>query len=78
MITLHSSLRVIISVLMLSIESVSDLSPGGKNPYLIISTSTLLATVDSTGIPFHHQSKKINKLMVLRLLETPQSSQNTE
>jgi len=30
------------------------------------------------GIPFHHQSKKINKLMVLSLLETPQFPQNTE
>ena len=50
---------------MLSNESVSDLSPGGENPCLIISSSTLLATVDSNrfnGIPFHHQSKKIDKI----------------
>jgi len=33
-------LRVLISVLVLSTESVSDLSPGGENPCLIISTST--------------------------------------
>jgi len=45
-------LRVIISVLMLSNESVSDFSPEGENPSLIISTSTLLATIDSTEYHF--------------------------
>jgi len=41
MIIPHPLLRVIISVLVLSNDSVSDLSPGGENPCLIISTSTL-------------------------------------
>ena len=39
MITPRPLLRVIISVLVLSTESVSDLSPGGENPCLIIPTS---------------------------------------
>jgi len=47
MITPRPLLRVIISVLVLSNESVLVFSPGGENPCLIISTSTLLATVDS-------------------------------
>jgi len=47
MITPRSLLQVIISVLVLSTESVSVLLPGGENPCLIISTSTFLATVDS-------------------------------
>jgi len=51
---------------VLSIESESDLSQGGENPCLIISTSTLLATVDSTEC-------HCNKLMVLRLLEISKS-----
>jgi len=46
MVTPRPLLRVIISVLVLSTEFVSDLSPEGENPCLIISTSTLLATVD--------------------------------
>jgi len=45
MMTTRTLFRVIFSVL---VESVSDLSSGGENSYLIISTSTLLATVDST------------------------------
>jgi len=61
MITPHPLLRVIISVLVLSNESISDLSPGSENPCLILSTSTLLATVnsiDSTESPFHHHFKR--------------------
>jgi len=54
MITLRSLLRVIISVLVLSNESVSDLSLEGENPCLIISTSTLLATVDSIDSTKYH------------------------
>ena len=60
-ITSRPLLLVIISVLVLSNESVSDLSSGGENPCLIIEMSTLLATVDSidsTEYHFHHQSKK--------------------
>jgi len=61
MITPRPLLRVIISVLASSTESVSDISLGGENPCLIISTSMILATIDSinsTGIPFHRQSKR--------------------
>jgi len=58
MITPRPLLRVIISVLVLSTESVSDLSPGGENPCLIISTSTLLAMVDSM------EDRQINKYYV--------------
>jgi len=54
MITPHPLLRVIISVLVLSNESVSDLSPRGENPCLIISTSKLLATVDSIHSTEYH------------------------
>jgi len=50
MITPHPLLRVII--LVLSNESVLIFSPGGEKPCLIISTSTLLATVDSTEYHF--------------------------
>jgi len=52
MITPRLLLRVIISVLVLSTESVSDLSPGGENPCLIISMSTLLTMVDTTKYPY--------------------------
>jgi len=52
MITPCPLLRDIISVLVLSTKYVSDLSPGGENPCLIISTLTLLATVDSTEYHF--------------------------
>jgi len=61
MITSRPFLQVIISVLWLSIEFVSDLSPKDENPCFIISTSTLLATIDSidsTEYHFHHQSKR--------------------
>jgi len=52
MITPRPLLRVIISVLVLSNESVLVFSLGGENPYLIISTSTISATVDSTEYHF--------------------------
>ena len=67
-ITLHSLMRVIISVLVLSIESVSDLSPGGENPCLIISTSMLLATVDSTEYHFisNLKDQQINGITIIR------------
>jgi len=61
MITPRPLLRLIISVLVLSTESVSDLLPGGENPYLIISMSTLIAmidSIDSTEYHFHHQSDR--------------------
>jgi len=58
MITPRPLLRVIILVLVLSTESVSDLSPGGENPYLIISTSTLFSNGRFNRIPFRHQSEK--------------------
>ena len=48
MITPRPLLWVIISVLILSTESVSDLSPGGENPRLII--STLLARQEEHSI----------------------------
>jgi len=54
MITPRPLLQVIISVLVLSIESVLDLSQGGENPFLIISTSTLLATVNSIDSTEYH------------------------
>jgi len=84
MITPRSLLRVIIviiSVFVLSTESVSDLSPRGENPCLYHFDIDALSNGRFNrfnGIPFHHQSKKIDKLMVLRLLETPQSPQNTK
>jgi len=58
MITPRPLLLVIISVLVLSNESVLVFSLEGENPCLIISTSTLLATVDFNGIPFHHQTNR--------------------
>jgi len=71
MITPHQLLRVIISVLVLSNESVSDLSPGGENPFLIISTSTLLATVDSINSTEYHfiinlKDQQINSITFVR------------
>jgi len=55
MITPHPLLRVIISVLVLSNESVSDLSLGGENPCLTISNvDALLATVDSIDSTEYH------------------------
>jgi len=67
MITPHSLLREIISVLVLSIEPVS----GDENPCLIISTSTLLVTVDSidsTEIHFiiNLKDRQINGIMFVR------------
>jgi len=78
MITPHPLLRVIISVLVLSNEYVSVLSPGGENPCLIISTSTLQAMVDSTEYHFISNLKDRQIKVKIRLLVTPQSPQNTE
>jgi len=75
MITPRSLLRVIILVLVLSNESVSDLSPGGEKfmPYHFDVDALSDGRFNRFNrIPFYHQSKKIDKLMVLRLLETPQ------
>jgi len=47
-------LRVIILVLVLSIEFVSDLSPGGENPCHIILDVDALSNGRFNGIPFHH------------------------
>ena len=75
MITPRPLSLVLISVLVLLNESVSNLSPGGENPCLISfrrrRSIETVDSIDSNGIPFHHQTKKIDKLMVLRLLETP-------
>jgi len=68
MITPHPLLWVIILVLVLSTESVSDLSSGGENPCLIISTSTLLTTVDSTEYHFviNLKDRQINGISFVR------------
>jgi len=61
MITPRPLLRVIISVLVLSTKSVSEISLGGENPCLIISTVDALSNGRFNrfnGIPFHHQSKR--------------------
>jgi len=73
MITPRPLLRVIISVLVLSIEFVSDLSPGGENQRLIILTSTLLATVDSTECHFiiNLKDQQINGIMFVRNSRNP-------
>jgi len=68
MITPHPLLRVIISVLVLSNESVSILSSGSENPCLIISMLTLSATVDSTEYHFNIKLKdrQINGITFVR------------
>jgi len=68
MITPRPLLRVIISVLELSNESVSVLSTGSENSCLIISTSTLLTTVDSTEYHFiiNLKDQQINGITFVR------------
>ena len=68
MITPRPLLRVIISVLVLSNKSVSVLSPRGENPCLIISTTTLSATVDSTEYHFiiNLKDRQINDTMYIK------------
>jgi len=68
MITPRPLLWVIISALVLSTESVSVISPGGENPCLIISTSTLSATVDSLKYNFiiNLKDRKINGITFVR------------
>ena len=53
---------------MLSNEFVSNLSQGGENPCLIISTSMLLATVDSTEYHFisNLKDQQINGITIIR------------
>jgi len=71
MITTCPLLQVIISVLVLSNESVSVLSPGGENPCLIIETSMLLANVDSIDSTEYHfiinlKDRQINDITFVR------------
>jgi len=73
MITPCPLLRVIISGLVLTTRYVSDLSLRSENLCLIISTSTLLARVDSQRNTISSATYKIDKLMVLHLFETLQS-----
>jgi len=71
MITPRPLFRLIISVLVQSNESILDLSPGGENPCFIISTSTLLATVNSIDSTEYHfiinlKDRQINGITFVR------------
>ncbi|KAG4088341.1 hypothetical protein H8356DRAFT_1724388, partial [Neocallimastix lanati (nom. inval.)] len=58
MITPRSLLRVIISILVLYNESVSILSSGGENPFLIISLSLIFSYMNT-------QYKIINIIIII-------------